>query len=422
MASLYEQLMAAKGAPKAAAAPNFTQLRKAPVSLRSAMRKYAAGGDVTNTAPDYSRAYDAFGGAGGVNDLRNQFLGMGLDENTIGSIFSKYYAPETSQPAPQTLTPPPPEEPRYQPPPPPEPRYEEPPRPIAPDRETPYRPERLDMPEIYPEDYAGPRTTGSTQTQQVGPRTSYRQEADGTLTEIGYNGDPISGYTPEQLAMHNATTGVTPPEYRYVWNGEGYDKLPNGPQIGYNPEPEMPRPDPQTRYEDPRKEQEAEEGRRKQEIEDLRREQESIARQREAEEYYFRMRNAQSEEPRYEEPIAPQMPYYPDMPMPETYIEPEVNFPTDPGFYQPPVDYYNPSPPMDFTQDPGFAPMPTPIGIAKSLERGGDIGKLVQDLASRGQTSDGLAALIAKILASGGGGSLEKQRGLMELLGSIKGK
>jgi hypothetical protein len=353
---------------------------------------------------------------------------MGVDENTIGSIFSKYYAPETSQPTPQALTPPPPNEPRYQPPQPPEkPIYEEPRL-----YEEPRRPDRPDMPEIYPEDYAGPRTTGSTQTQQVGPRTSYRQEADGTLTEIGYNGDPISGYTPEQMAIHNATTGVTPPEYRYVWNGQGYDKVPNGPQTGYGPtpdiaEPKFPereRPPEQPRYEDPRKEQEAEEGRRKQEIEDLRREQESIARQREAEEYYFRMRNAQSEQPRYEEPIAPQMPYYPDTtPMPETYIEPEVNFPTDPGFYQPPVDYYNPSPPMDFTQDPGFAPTPTPIGIAKSLQ-GGDIGKLLQDLTSRsgGQQSEGLAALIAKALArNGGGGSLDEQRRLMELLGSIRG-
>jgi hypothetical protein len=377
MASLYEQLMAAKGAPKAAAAPNSTQLRKAPVSLRSAMRKYAAGGDVTDTAPDYSRANDAFGGAGGVNDLRNQFLGMGLDENTIGSIFSKYYAPEPQQGmSPQAMTPPEPM--RYspeptRPPPPEEPRYEEPPRPKNPDLETPYRPDRPFMPEIYPEDYAGPRTASSTQTQQTGPRTSYRINDDGSQTEIGYDGQPVANYTPEQWAMHNATTGVTPSEYRYVWNGEGYTKMPNGPQIGYSPyELETRRP-----------------------------------------------------EPRYEEPVAPPpMPYYPEEPMPETYIEPEVNYDTreDPGFYQPPVDYYNPSPPMDFTQDPGFAPMPTPIGIAKSLERGGDIGKLVQDLASRGQTSDGLAALIAKILASGGGGSLEKQRGLMELLGSIKGK
>jgi hypothetical protein len=422
MASLYEQLMASKGAPKAAAASNSTQLRKAPMSLRSAMRKYAAGGDVTDTAPDYSRAYGAFGGAGVVNDLRNQFLNMGVDENTIGSIFSKYYAPETSQPAPQTMMPPepvrppPPEEPRYQPPQPPEkpiyeePRlYEEPLRPRNPDRETPY---------IAPQ-------------QPQGPQTSYRINDDGSRTEIGYDGQPVANYTPEQLAMHNATTGVTPSEYRYVWNGEGYTKVPNGSQTGYGPTPDIAEPKfpererpPEPRYEEPqrpdpmdfRREQEAEEERR--------REQESRDRQREAEEYYFRMRNAQSEQPRYEEPIAPQMPYYPEEPMPETYIEPEVNFPTDPGFYQPPVDYYNPSPPMDFTQDPGFAPTPTPIGIAKSLERGGDIGKLLQDLTSRsgGQNSEGLAALIAKALArNGGGGSLDEQRRLMELLGSIRG-
>jgi len=82
------------------------------------------------------------------------------------------------------------------------------------------------MPEIYPQDYNGPRTTGSTQTQQVGPRTSYRQEADGTMTEIGYDGQPISGYTPAQMAMHKDVTGVNPPKYEYVWNGEGYDKEP----------------------------------------------------------------------------------------------------------------------------------------------------------------------------------------------------
>jgi hypothetical protein len=369
MASLYEQLMASKGAPKAAAASNSTQLRKAPVSLRSAMRKYAEGGDVTNAAPDYSRANDAFGGAGGVNDLRNQFLGMGLDENTIGSIFSKYYAPETSQPTPQALTPPEPipyspgeggrgiptPDPR------PEPRYEEPLRPIAPDRETPY---------IAPQ-------------QPQGPRTSYRQEADGTLTEIGYDGQPISSYTQQQLDMHNATTGVTPSEYRYVWNGQGYDKLPNGPQIGYNPEENVPPPSREDPQEEPR--------------------------------FY-------EPEVNYDDRMPVLPPVYDDlMPVPPPEVFPQ--YPTDPGFYQRPVDYYNPSPPMDFTQDPGFAPTPTPIGIAKSLQ-GGDIGKLLQDLTSRSKDRTGgdLGKLIADLLArKGGGGSLEEQRRLMELLGSIRG-
>lgn len=54
-------------------------------------------------APDYSRAYDALGGAESVNALRNTFLQMGLDENTIGSVFSAYYAPE--RPASTPITP-----------------------------------------------------------------------------------------------------------------------------------------------------------------------------------------------------------------------------------------------------------------------------------------------------------------------------
>ena len=55
-------------------------------------------------APDYSRAYDALGGAESVNALRDQFLQMGMDENTIGSVFSSYYAPEKSASAPVTPT------------------------------------------------------------------------------------------------------------------------------------------------------------------------------------------------------------------------------------------------------------------------------------------------------------------------------
>jgi hypothetical protein len=49
---------------------------------------------VAPAAPDYSRAYSALGGQESVQGLRNQFLQMGLDENTIGSMFSQYYAPE----------------------------------------------------------------------------------------------------------------------------------------------------------------------------------------------------------------------------------------------------------------------------------------------------------------------------------------
>ena len=48
----------------------------------------------TQSMPDYSRAYAALGGAEVVNNLRDQFLNMGMDENAIGSVFSNYYAPE----------------------------------------------------------------------------------------------------------------------------------------------------------------------------------------------------------------------------------------------------------------------------------------------------------------------------------------
>lgn len=93
-------------------------------------------------APDYSRAYDALGGAESVNALRNTFLQMGLDENTIGSVFSSYYAPErpasTPIPAPQftpqTMSPSPPPPP----PPPEEIRESTAVQPLPPPVETPY--------------------------------------------------------------------------------------------------------------------------------------------------------------------------------------------------------------------------------------------------------------------------------------------
>ena len=46
------------------------------------------------SAPDYSRAYEALGGADVVNSLRDQLLGMGIDESIIADAFSKYYPNE----------------------------------------------------------------------------------------------------------------------------------------------------------------------------------------------------------------------------------------------------------------------------------------------------------------------------------------
>ena len=51
MNPLYNKLMAEKGAPRAANNPNTTQLRSAPMNLRSAMNKYAMGGDVQSPPP-----------------------------------------------------------------------------------------------------------------------------------------------------------------------------------------------------------------------------------------------------------------------------------------------------------------------------------------------------------------------------------
>lgn len=124
-------------------------------------------------------------------------------------------APYTGM-TPQVMTPPPPQESLGQP---------EPPRPVAPDLINPYIVEPT-RPEIYPQDIS-PLSAVSQPSQ---PRTSYTQDASGNMVEIGYDGQPISSYTPEQMAIHNAVMGITPSQSQYVWNGEGYDLVPNTPQ------------------------------------------------------------------------------------------------------------------------------------------------------------------------------------------------
>ena len=146
---------------------------------------------------------------------------------------------------------------------------------------------------------------------------------DGSRTEIGYDGQPISGYTPEQLDMQNATRGSTPSQSRYVYNGEGYDLVYDQPPVDSFPEP---------RYEDIM-------------------------------------------------PVLP--PVYDDLtPVPPPEVFPQ--YPTDPGFYERPLDYYNPSPPMDFPTDPGILQPTEPVYNPFS-KRGGDLAKLIADLiASKG--------------------------------------
>jgi hypothetical protein len=159
---------------------------------------------------------------------------------------------------------------------------------IEPDYELPMMPnmpERPIYPEPYidtPQDYVGPLgAIGSAIGQQAQRR--YNQDAMGNQVEIGYDGTPLANYTPDQMAIHNAIKGVTPSQSRYVYNGEGYDLVPNEPQY----------------------------------------------------------------------------PQYPEEPTR-------------------PIDYYNPSPPIDYTEDPGTAPMPTPIGPEKSLA-GDNIKQMLED-------------------------------------------
>jgi len=212
MASLYEQLMASKGAPKAAGASNSTQLRKAPMSLRSAMRKYAEGGDVNSFSGEDGRSNQSLSFPQ-LSDPAQEMARAMQTTRPPTNDFVRFQQDIVEPRFPERVRPPErPEEPRYEelrrP---EEPRYEEPRRPEEPRYEEPRRPEESRRPEetrpdprppeIYPQDYAGPRTTGSTQTQEIGPRTSYRINDDGSRTEIGYDGQPIANYTPEQLAM-----------------------------------------------------------------------------------------------------------------------------------------------------------------------------------------------------------------------------
>ena len=231
MPNLYNKLMA-KDMPGAAPAPTARQMVQAPMGLRSAMRRYADGGGISSFSGDDGRSNQSlsFPQLSDPDEARRQLNMEAMRSfDIVEPNFPKRdsgtapYRPEENPRTTETRRP----EPRYEEPRPeprPEPRYEEPrpdPRPV--------------MPEIYPMDYTGSRTSDTSQTQQVGPRTSYRQEADGTMTEIGYDGQPIAGYTPAQLAMHNATMGIDQPKFTYIWNGQGYDKVPIGAQIGYNP-------------------------------------------------------------------------------------------------------------------------------------------------------------------------------------------
>jgi hypothetical protein len=149
-----------------------------------------------------------------------------LNESKTGMNPMDALSKMIEQNRPQPPEPPPIPETRYPntPPPPPEPMYS---AGIDP-RET-QRPDIYPQtqPEIYPQDYSSPLDTVS---QVLQPRRSYTQDASGNEVEIGYDGTPLSNYTPDQMAIHNAIMGITPSQSKYVFNGQGYDLVPNTPQ------------------------------------------------------------------------------------------------------------------------------------------------------------------------------------------------
>jgi len=240
-------------------APNKQRIGQAPLNLRSAMR-YAAGGvsdsDIGSFVQQNLGNPAAIAQAAQMYQVTAEDLARatGYSPEQISTYFSSagvsgpYQAPQQAT-SPETtsspdtnpeptrtqeprkaedireVTRPEPERPRPPREEPPRPRYEEPPRPP---REEPPPPRSMDVtppPPIAPR-YEEPPEIYPVQPTQ--PRTSYRQDADGTLTEIGYDGQPISGYTPEQTAMDRATRGLDPSEFQYVWNGQGYDKVRTG--------------------------------------------------------------------------------------------------------------------------------------------------------------------------------------------------
>jgi hypothetical protein len=205
MNSLYEQLMAAKGAPRVGAASNTTQMREAPMNLRSAMRKYAAGGGVQGMTP-------------------------------------------------QPQVPPPPQ--------------------IS----------ASEINNFVQANLSNPQAIADAARQ-------YGVSADALASATGYSGQQISDYFGKaglspfapQAPVYNPPPTVTPiPPQKPYYDEPIYE--PRTPQI--NPEYEDKRYDPRMPEidKDPRAAQEAEE---------LARYQESMRRQREAEQYYFKMLNEQ---------------------------------------------------------------------------------------------------------------------------------
>lgn len=141
----------------------------------------------------------------------------GYDSNAVVSYFEQadVAPPAYTPPTPVEISrpePPPPDEPIYEPPPPPvEPIYEPPPPPPEkPVYEPPRPPKEIiepteDLYSSWPQDKAGNPYT----KQVVGPRTTFRQNADGTLTELDERGDPIKAAVTSGLSAVSTVPTTT---------------------------------------------------------------------------------------------------------------------------------------------------------------------------------------------------------------------
>jgi len=234
--SIYNRLTQ-RDAPVAGPNPNMTPMTRKPMSLRDAVKKYAKGGNISD---QYNPQEDASQNQGIDPSAIEQILrmvqaqsqpqgttppppqmasGMGYAIPDPYGTYTPMDTPQVGQPGVPTGT----NEPRPTPQvvQPQDMRYKEDPRPVPPVPQD-YR---------YKEDFdRGPFDYGPTpQVDQRPEPLGYtnRVNPDGTITKIGYNGEPIDSYTPEQKAINDATYGINQPIYDYVFqgNGEGYKKV-----------------------------------------------------------------------------------------------------------------------------------------------------------------------------------------------------
>ena len=146
----------------------------------------------------------------------------GYDSNAVVSYFEQAdvappaYTPPTPVEISRPEPPPPPDEPIYEPPPPPEePIYEPPPPPPPPPPERPvYEPPRppkeiIEPPEDLYSSWAQDQSGNPYTKQVVGPRTTFRQNADGTLTELDERGDPIKAAVTSGLSAVSTVPTTT---------------------------------------------------------------------------------------------------------------------------------------------------------------------------------------------------------------------